>query len=172
MASDMSNLHHSTDATSQNGDERSRYLCFSLGNEEFAIPLLQVKTVTGLPDVTKVPNTPNYFMGIMNLRGQIISVLDLRKKMGVTPKENAEIAVIIIEFSGHQVGLVVDSINSVLSPLQSELQPRPEMMGGKNADSVSAVYTKESRIVMLLDILKSLGAEDKSAFEKAQAKAA
>lgn len=154
-------------------EDRARYLCFSLGDEEFAIPLLQVKTVTGLPDVTKVPNAPAYFMGIMNLRGQIISVLDLRKKLSIKPKEKAETAVIIVEFSSsHQIGLVVDAINSVLSPTSAELQPRPDMMGGKSADFVTSVYAKESRIVLILDVLRSLGAEDKSAIERAGAKAA
>lgn len=153
-------------------EERTRYLCFSLGEEEFAIPLLQVKTVTGLPEITKVPNAPPYFMGIMNLRGQVISILDLRKKLAIKPNEKAETAVIIVEFSGHQIGLVVDAINSVLSPTTAELQPRPEMMGGKSSDYVTAVYVKDTRIVLILDVLRSLGAEDKSAIERAHAKAA
>lgn len=152
--------------------DRVRYLCFCLGDEEFAIPLLQVKTVTGLPEVTKVPNSPPYFMGIMNLRGQIISVLDLRKKLGIKPNDKGETAVIIVEFSNHQIGLAVDAINSVLSLTQNELQSRPEMMAGKNSDFVTAVYAKDTRIVLILDVLRSLGAEDKSVVDRASAKAA
>lgn len=161
----------STHETAGNQD-RVRYLCFSLGEEEFAIPLLQVKTVTGLPEVTKVPNSPPYFMGIMNLRGQIISVLDLRKKLSIKPNEKGETAVIIVEFSNHQIGLAVDAINSVLSLTQSDLQSRPEMMSGKNTDFVTAVYAKDTRIVLILDVLRSLGAEDKTAVDRMSAKAA
>lgn len=163
----MSSVEQKTAAS-----ERVRYLCFSLGDEEFAIPLLQVKTVTGLPDVTKVPNAPAYFMGIMNLRGQIISVLDLRKKLNIKPNESGETAVIIVEFSNHQIGLAVDAINSVVSLGQEELQPRPDMMSGKNIDFVTAVYAKEDRVVLILDILRSLGAEDKTVVDRITSKSA
>lgn len=152
--------------------DRVRYLCFCLGDEEFAIPLLQVKTVTGLPDVTRVPNTPGYFMGIMNLRGQIISVLDLRKKFNVKPVDRGETAVIIVEVGSHQIGLVVDAINSVLSPAHEELQPRPEMMNGKSSEFVTSVYAIEKRIVLILDVLKALGADDRQAIEMLGSRAA
>lgn len=156
----------SEDTMSMNVGERVRYLCFSLGDEEFALPLLQVKTVTGLPEVTRVPNTPAYFMGIMNLRGQVISVLDMRKKLNIKPNDKGETAIIIVEFSSHQVGLVVDSINSVLGLTAQELQPRPDMLGGKSSEFVNSIYAKDERIVLILDVLKSLGADDRSAIEK------
>jgi purine-binding chemotaxis protein CheW len=66
----------------------SRYLSFNVGKEQYAIPLLTVREVIGMPEITPVPFTPNYFLGIMNLRGQIISVVDLRLKLGLGAGKN------------------------------------------------------------------------------------
>jgi purine-binding chemotaxis protein CheW len=86
----------------------NRYLSFSLGTEEYAIPLLAVKEVIAMPEFTSVPYTPSHFLGIMNLRGQVISVMDLRKKLGIKPGSTAETAVIICDLSPLCIGVVVD----------------------------------------------------------------
>ena len=77
-----------------------RFLCFSLGAEEYAIPLLVVREVIAMPEYTPVPYTPPYFLGIMNLRGQVISVMDLRQKLGLKPRSDAETTVIICDLNG------------------------------------------------------------------------
>ena len=92
-----------------------RYLCFSLGEETFAIPLLSVREVIAVPEITRVPQTPAHFMGIMNLRGQVISILDLRTKMGIKVQKTSETPVIICDLSPLCVGVVVDSIQAVLN---------------------------------------------------------
>ncbi len=81
----------------------NRFLCFSLGNEHYAIPLLTVKEVIAPPETTPVPQTPAYFKGIMNLRGQVISVIDLRTKLGIKPLQSAENAVIICDSGEHPI---------------------------------------------------------------------
>src|SRR5689334_6329228 len=86
-----------------------RYLAFSLCKEQYAIPLLQVKEVIGLTDTTPVPYMPNYFKGIMNLRGQIISVIDLRLKFRMTNVETGkQTAVVILDLGPLSIGIVVD----------------------------------------------------------------
>jgi len=137
-----------------------RYMSFSLGKEEYAIPLLSVKEVLGMPEVTPVPQTPSYFLGIMNLRGQVISVMDLRLKLGIKPKDSAETVVVICQIGDLVVGITVDSVNSVINPGEGEISPSPEVEATKNARFVSAVYRKGTELVLLLDVGKALSLED------------
>lgn len=94
------------------GGVSQRYLTFRLAQEFFAIPLLQVKEVIAMPEVTPVPQTPPHFIGIMNLRGQVITVLDLRLKLGIKPQKGAETAVVIRDLADVSVGVVVDSVEA------------------------------------------------------------
>src|SRR5687767_11797892 len=93
----------------------NRYICFRLGDEEFAIPLLSVREVIGVPNVTPVPQTPSYFLGIMNLRGLVISVMDLRLKMNIKGKDSAESTVIILDLGNYNLGVLVDEVISVIA---------------------------------------------------------
>jgi len=138
----------------------TRYLSFSLGNEKYAIPLLSVKEVIAVPDTTPVPFTPSYFLGIMNLRGQIISVIDLRQKMGIKAKGSSETSVIICDLAPLTLGVVVDSIDSVLSPREEDISERPEVHGAKNLDFITGVCKREEGLVVLIDIARMLNADD------------
>ena len=144
-----------------------RYLCFSLGVEEFGIPLLSVKEVIAMPEITPVPQTPSYFLGIMNLRGQVISIIDLRTKLSIKPKESTEIAVIICDIKPNNIGVVVDSIDSVIHPSPDQLSEKPELEGQKSSAYIEAVYRAEKRLVLLLDISKTLNISDQQAIAKA-----
>jgi purine-binding chemotaxis protein CheW len=144
----------------------ARYLSFSLGAGEYAIPLLAVREVIAMPEFTPIPNTPAYFLGIMNLRGQVISVIDLRHKLGIKALNSPETAVIICDLSPLSIGVVVDSINSVLSPADSELSPRPDIQSSANSEYVTGVYRKEKSLVLFLDLAKTLNVEDKTALAR------
>ena len=146
--------------------EQSRYLCFSLGSEEYAIPLLTVKEVIAMPEITPVPQTPAYFLGIMNLRGQVITILDLRQKLNIKPQGNSETSVVICDFEKFSVGVVVDSINSVLAPEENTIVPKPDLQNSKASAYVTGVYRKDKRLVLFLDIFKSLNIEDQSSIKK------
>jgi purine-binding chemotaxis protein CheW len=145
----------------------TRYLSFALGPEEYAIPLLSVKEVIAMPEFTPIPYSPAYFLGIMNLRGQVISVLDLRSKMGIKSQNTAETSVIICDLSPLVLGVVVDSINSVLAPNESEISPRPDVQNGKNMEYITGVFRKEKNLVLFLDIAKTLSVEDQIAAARA-----
>ena len=137
-----------------------RYLCFALGEESYAIPLLSVKEVIAVPEVTPVPQTPNYFLGIMNLRGQIISVLDLRTKFGIEPASENETSVIICDLQPNCIGVVVDSIDSVLSPTADEISDKPTIQSQRNTDYIQGVFRHKERLILLLDIMKTLDSAD------------
>ncbi len=131
---------------------RERYLQFNLGNEVYAIPLLNVKEVIPVPNTTPVPNIPAYYKGIMNLRGQIISILDLRKKLNIKPNEDLEEAVVIVELQGLNIGVIVDSINRVLHLQKEEVGEIPEVSSQINTRFIEGVYKGADALTILLDL--------------------
>lgn len=147
----------------------NRYLCFSLGKEEFALPLLTVKEVIGIPDITAIPQAPSHFLGIMNLRGLIISVMDLRLKMGIKPLNSDETAVVILDLGEHCLGMVVDQVNSVVELSEADISEKPMMDQIKMNDSITGVFRKNEQLVLLLNISKALSIEDKSTLGRAKA---
>lgn len=157
----------SSEEAENTGQVEGRYLSFSLGSQEYAIPLLCVKEVIAMPDFTPIPFTPAHYLGIMNLRGQVISIIDLRKKMNIKPLENSELAVIICDLTPLCLGVLVDSINSVLSPNAADISQKPEFQGNKGTDYITNIYRKDKKLVLFLDIAKALDIEDQRAIAKA-----
>ncbi|MCK6597882.1 MAG: chemotaxis protein CheW [Bdellovibrionaceae bacterium] len=153
-------------------DEVNRYLNFSLGEEEFAIPLLSVKEVIAVPETTPISHTPPHFLGIMNLRGQVISVIDLRKKFSINTKNTEETSVIILDLKNHFLGVVVDSVTSVLAIKNSDILEKPMIESSKSTEYITGVFRKNEHLVLLLDIFKTLSQEDKSVISKSATKAA
>lgn len=149
--------------------QNERYICFQLATEEFAIPLLSVREVIGLPEITPVPQTPPHFLGIMNLRGQIVSVMDLRVKLGLKPSTTVETAVIILDFKNFAIGMVVDCVSSVQEMNATEAASKPSLESSKANEFVTGVFKKEDHLVLILDIGKALSLEDRAAIEKAKA---
>lgn len=130
-----------------------RYLQFKLGEENYGMELLKVKEVIPVPDTTPLPNCPSYYTGIMNLRGQIISIIDLRKKLSINTKhENAEEAVIIVEIEGIGIGVVVDYIGKVLNLSSHDIAEVPEVSKQINAKYIQGVYKDGESLNIFLDI--------------------
>jgi purine-binding chemotaxis protein CheW len=140
--------------------ELSRFIEFSLGSEDYAIPLLMVREVISIPDTTPIPKSPPHFVGIMNLRGQVISVVDLRKKLKVETRHDKEEAVIIVDIGGMNIGVVVDSINKVLAFSSEDVSEMPEVEHQVNTHFIFGVYKKEHSLTVLLDIAKVLDLKD------------
>ncbi len=146
--------------------ENLKYLMFSLNEERFAIPLLSVREVLAMPEITKVPQTPDHFMGIMNLRGQVISIIDMRLKLGIKPKNNSESAVIICDMKPNFVGVVVDSIDSVVEIEKSQISEKPQIHSHKKMDYIIGIFKNEDELVFILDISLSLDAQDINIIKK------
>jgi purine-binding chemotaxis protein CheW len=137
------------------------FLSFSLAKEFFAIPLLQVKEVIGLSVITPIPNTPPHFKGIINLRGQVISIIDLRAKLKITNVENGpETSIIILDLENSHLGVIVDSIESVLTLNPSDISESPEIVSSAPSQFFSGVAKIEDRLILLLDIHLTLNTED------------
>lgn len=142
------------------GADAARFLTFSLNSEQYAVPLLKVKEVIALTETTPVPYSPPHFKGIMNLRGQVISVIDLRMKLKMPKVEaGAETAIIILDLSPLALGIIVDSVESVLAVNKEEIQPPPEV-GGRETAYITGVARKEKRLILVLDIERTLSVDD------------
>ena len=139
-----------------------KYICFGLGEEEFGIPLLSVKEVLAIPEITPVPQTPPHFLGIINLRGSVISIMDLRAKFGIKSATTDETTVIILDFGEYQLGVVVDHVDSVVSLTSAQISNKPHIESSKSTDYISGVYRQDQKLVLILDIAKALSVEDKN----------
>lgn len=150
----------------------NRYICFNLGTQEYGVPLLSIKEVLGLPEVTPIPQSPSHFLGIMNLRGNVISVMDLRTKIGVKSANTDETSVMILDLGNYLLGVVVDKINAVLTLNESDISERPILESTKSTDYIQNVYRSKDQLVLLISIAKALSLEDHTLLSNQTVKAA
>ena len=149
--------------------EPQRFLAFALCEEEYAIPLLTVKEVIALPEITPVPHTPAHFLGIMNLRGQVISIVDLRVKFGMKKADRtAETAVIILDIDELRLGVVVNSVDNVLAVAAGDIKERPDIESSVKTDYIQGVTRQDGKLVIILDIARALNVEDFKALKNNQ----
>lgn len=141
--------------------ESERFLVFTLNGEKYALTLLKVKEVIALTKTTPMPYMPPYFKGIMNLRGKVISVIDLRLKFKMKESgESPETTIIILDIDSLSVGVIVDSVDFVLSPPAEEIQPAPDVEGHIGSEYVEGVVEHEEKLVLIVDIEKTVNANE------------
>ncbi|MDI3546601.1 MAG: purine-binding chemotaxis protein CheW [Halanaerobiales bacterium] len=140
---------------------RKQIVIFQLGEEEYGINILQTKEIIKPSKITNVPNTPDYVLGVINLRGQIVPVIDLRKRFAIAATETTDKQrVITIEVRDSLIGLVVDSVNGVVWLNMNELEPAPEIAGGIEQEFIEGVGKIEDRLLVLIDLEKLLFGND------------
>lgn len=134
---------------------RNQIVIFQLGEEEYAVDIIQSKQIIKVSKITPVPNTPEYIKGVINLRGQIVPVVDLRKRFDISGNSENE-RIITVEVRGSLIGLIVDNINEVLWYEADELEPAPEVDGGIKQEYVKGVVKRDERLLVLIDLDKML----------------
>ncbi|MBN8535907.1 MAG: purine-binding chemotaxis protein CheW [Deltaproteobacteria bacterium] len=150
-----------------------RYLCFTLGKEKFAIPLLQVKEVLGTVETTAIPQAPPHFKGIMNLRGQVISVIDLRLKLKLgKPEAHSETTFIILDFAPLSLGVIVDSVDSVVAIEGKDISRTPDVESNVKTEFIQGVARSEKALTLILDLKLALNADDYKILKEQNNKAA
>ena len=142
-----------------------KYLSFRLDQEEYGIPLLKVQEIIGLMAVTKVPHAPEFIRGVINLRGKIIPVLELRTKFGMAQRPDTDrtsVIVVRVEREGVAVtmGLIVDDVSEVLEIKASQLEAPPDFGTLVSASFILAMAKIGTRVVVLLDIDQVLSRHD------------
>jgi len=146
-------------------DKGGKYLTFSLGGEDYGIAILKVKEIIGMLPITPVPQAPDFLKGVINLRGRVIPVTDLRLKFGMEPLDyNERTCIIVVEVAGKEnnvlMGVVVDSVSEVLNIKAEEIQATPEFGTKVNTDYIQGIAKMDGGIKILLDIDKVLSVED------------
>ncbi len=138
------------------GDE-DQYLTFMLDGEEYGVDILRIQEIKGWDRITHIPNTPVYMLGVINLRGAIVPVVDLRQRFGMATAEYGPTTVVIVlkvkgEDRERIMGVVVDAVSDVYDIPESELKPAPDSAKDSIMESVSALATVEEKMVILLDV--------------------
>ena len=134
---------------------------FGVGKELYGVGIEAVHEIVRVPDVTQVPDAPEYFEGVINLRGRIIPVIDLRKRLRLAYVERTKSArVLITENNGRIVGLVVDSVAEVLKLQPDAIEEPPQMVSSIGVEYITGVAKVKDRLVILLNIEKVLSVED------------
>ncbi|QGY41253.1 chemotaxis protein CheW [Pseudodesulfovibrio cashew] len=137
---------------------------FSIGEEEFGVNILQVQEIIRTMEITNVPRAPEFVEGVINLRGKVIPIVDMRSRFGLESKEHDKYTrIIVIEIEMIVVGFVVDSVSEVLRIPANSVQPPPPVVAGMDSDYIDGVGKLEDRLLILLDLDKLLDNEEREA---------
>lgn len=139
----------------------NQFLTFTLHQEEYGIEILKVQEIKGFSRLTPIPNAPHYVKGVLNLRGTVVPIIDLRCRFSMQEKEQDQFTVIIVVNVGNKVvGLLVDTVSDVLQIPVEDICETPELTGSVETSYVNGMGKVKDRLVMLLDIAKLIGVED------------
>lgn len=159
--------------------ELLQLVSFVVGDEEFAIPILSVQEINRMMQITRVPQSPAFVEGVINLRGKIIPVMDLRKRFGMPAlTDSGDARIIVVEVAaqgaGHTrvIGFTVDRVNEVLRISESIVEPPPTMVTGADSDYVQGVGKLEDRLLILLNLQRLFSAQELSVMDRVTAAAA
>ncbi len=146
-------------------DKEGKYLTFALAHEEYGLEILKVREIIGYMDITAVPQTPHHVKGVINLRGQVIPVIDLRAKFGMeTTEVTEETCIIVVEISqdGHKfsTGIVVDHVQEVLDIAGEDIEEAPQFDSNFNADFILGMGKIGDNVKILLDINRVLAGDE------------
>ena len=137
------------------------YLSFTLGNEHYGVDILKVQEIRGYDAVTRVPDAPDYIKGVINLRGTIVPVIDLRLKLRLDEaRYDAFTVMIVLNVEDRVVGIVVDSVSDVIPLNADQIRPTPEFGAAVDTRFISGIGTQDDRMLILLDIETLLDTAD------------
>jgi purine-binding chemotaxis protein CheW len=149
------------------------FLTFTLGNEEYGIDILKVQEIRGYDAVTHIANTPAFLKGVINLRGTIVPIVDLRIKFNLgEPSYDAFTVVIILNISNRIIGVVVDSVSDVLTLSAEQIRPAPEFAASLDTRYVVGLGAIDQRMLILVDIEKLMRGQDMGLVDEPEALAA
>jgi purine-binding chemotaxis protein CheW len=132
-----------------------QFLTFNIGSEEYAVGLMSVREIKGWTQTTRLPNSPDFMKGVINLRGVVIPIFDLRKRFSMGDTEPHEKnAVIILSVGDRLIGILVDAVSDILSTNASNIRPAPHVESKIDTNFVSGLIEREEKMVVLLDVEK------------------
>jgi len=154
-------------ATLERETRLSKYLTFVLGEEEYGLEILKVREIIGLMDITRVPRMPDFVRGVINLRGKVIPVVDLRLKFGMEKLEDTvETCIIVVDLVDMIMGVAVDKVSEVLDINANDIEETPSFGVEINTEFIMGIGKAKGKVIILLDIQKVLTAAEISAISE------
>ena len=141
-------------------DVQFQLVTFKLGEELYGVNIMDVKEIVKIQRIRAIPNAPYYMIGIFNLRGQIIPIIDLHRRFHIGEKDGSveldelESGFVILNISGMQMGIIIDKVSRVVQVHQTEVQEPPQMMGGIGSEYITGVVRKDEGYLIMLDTAK------------------
>lgn len=135
-------------------------VCFKIGNEEYGIDILQVQEILKIPKVTKLPKSSSHVLGVIDLRGRVIPIIDLGKKFGIISDLSKSSRAIVVNIEGKQVGLAIDSVSHVVKVDSNEIEPPPPVVKGISGKYIVGIAKLKSGFVVILDINQIFSSEE------------
>ncbi len=134
--------------------ELIQLVSFLLSNEEFGIEVLKVREIIRMPSVTKMPNTPDYVEGIINLRGKVIPIISMRRRFGLPESDHdGHTRIMVMDVAGGLTGFIVDGVSEVIRIHNDEIQPPPSMVSGSiDQDFITGVFNHVDRLLIIMDV--------------------
>jgi len=139
---------------------------FKLENEEFGVDILKVQEINKMMNITKIPNAPSFIEGVINLRGKIIPIIDLRKRLGFHNRVyDKSTRIIVVELDGLVLGFIVDSVSEVLRIPGNTIEPPPSIVSGIESDYIEGVGKLNDRLLILLELKKIFASPERKEIE-------
>ncbi|UTR10846.1 chemotaxis protein CheW [Evansella sp. LMS18] len=147
-----------------------KVIVFELKDEEYGVPVEQVRSIERVQHITRVPKTPAFVKGVINLRGVVTPVIDLRSRFEIEEEEySSQTRVIIVSVNDTEAGLIVDTANDVIDIPAGEIEPPPEVAGGVEAEYIYGVAKLDKRLLILLNLDKVLNTEEMKELKQIEA---
>lgn len=157
----MSTVTDITGGTKTSLTNSLEFLTFTLGEEEYGIDIQKVQELRGYDAVTRMANAPEFIKGVVNLRGIIVPIIDMRIKFNLgTPTYDAFTVVVILNVAGRVIGMVVDSVSDVITLMPEQVKPSPQMGTTLDADYLIGLGTRDQRMLILVDIEKLMSSRE------------
>jgi purine-binding chemotaxis protein CheW len=142
---------------------------FALGSEEYGVDISQVQEIIRMVEITHVPRAPRFMEGVINLRGQLIPIVDLRTRFGmIRADQTKSTRIVVTEIGSKRVGIIVDSVSEVLNIPFDQVENAPDMIAGTGTEYIQGVGKVHERLIILLDLTMVMSGEEKAALEAAE----
>lgn len=149
--------HEKLEKTTSISEDLLQLVSFHVAQEEFGVDILRVQEIIRMVGITRVPNAAKYVVGVINLRGKVIPIINLRCRLGVPEKQNDSLTrIVVVEFQDKVIGFIVDSVNEVIRIDKRITEPPPPMVSGIDSQFITAIAKLEERLLILLDLERIL----------------
>jgi purine-binding chemotaxis protein CheW len=159
----MTNTNETLQAARPTGpstDRGGKYLMFRLAREDYGVQIVKVREIIGIMDITAIPQMPSYMKGVINLRGKVIPVIDLRLKFGLPPAEYTDQTCIIVVDAGSEVGVIVDTVSEVLDITDHDIEPPPAVGATADMSFIQGVGKVDEAVKILLNLDRVLSEDE------------